>query len=264
MFRRKTLTLLLLLCLMPISLGATGTKVVKDGISYEATRTYAKSTAVIKGPITATVGSTVFLKLSEPADWISWKLIPENANASFMSFQSYLGMTPDNKPILQHLAIFSTMTPGTYYFSVAATGQIHLVHTLTITGNGPGPEPPIPPIPVPPVPTPGHRFVLLLQETSEPSVALSKTIQALRPYLQEKKHEWRIEDKDLVDSQGKVPAWLLPFKEQIAKMGYVLPVLAVGYFDEDGKTVIGVKMTPLDPKTTTAEKAIEFVKSCGG
>jgi len=264
MFRKKAVVLLFLLCLIPITLGAADTK--KDGIAYTATTNTVRSTATIVGPTTATVGSTVFLKLSEPADWVSWLMLPADANASFMSFQSYLGMSPDGKPILSHIAIFSTMTPGTYYFSVAASNQVHVVHTLTITGVGPqpnpdpGPEPPIPPIP----PVPGKRLVFLLRETGAPTINLSKTIQGLRKYAQQKDHVWRLEDPDYKDKDNKVPEWFQTCQKEAVSQGIVAPTLFIGVFGEDDKTVTSIKVIPLDPKTITAEKAIELVKENGG
>lgn len=225
------------------------------------------ATATIEGPTEINAGSTAFLQLSESADWVSWKLIPPDSGASFMSFQSFLGMTPDNKPLVKHIGIFSTMTPGTYYFSVAASGQIHVIHTIVVKGEvkpdpKPDPEPEPKPDPEPdpnpfPVP-PASLFVLVLAETGDRTAQQAATMHELGQWLKAQGVRHRIEDPDLKDSTGKPAAWLATYKQRQAKAGVPLPALFVGRLDEAANQVTSITVSPLP---VSGAAAIEVVKA---
>jgi hypothetical protein len=256
--------LVLLVAALPLCIGAAGPAAESQQCQQTFKPTTCRATAaVIEGPTEIKAGSTAFLKLSEAADWVSWKMLPQDAEASFMSFQSYLGMSPDGKPIIQHLGIFSTMQPGTYYFSVAASNRIHVVHTIKVTGNKPEPDPEPNPDPDPdpgPTPPPGKRFVLVIQEAGEkPSAARAQTLTGLRRYLIAQKHQWRIEDDDLTNSEDQPSEWMAFYLAKAKAAQVALPVLFVGVPGDDG--VSNLKVFPLPD---TAEKAIETVKGYGG
>ena len=134
--------------------------------------------------------------------------------------------------------------------------QDQLAEFLITVGGGPEPEPdPIPP------PTPGKRFVLIVSESGDRTPDEASTLMGLRVYLQEQKHDWRIEDPNLVDKSGKVPAWFAAYLAQIQKANVPLPALVVGVpSDKGGETAI-VSITPMPD---SADKAIAAVKAAGG
>lgn len=210
-----------------------------------------RTSATIEGPTEITAGATAFLKLSEATEWVSWKLLPPDSGASFMSFQSFLGMTPDNKPIIQHIGIFSTMTPGTYYFSVAASGQVHVIHTIVVKGDKPDPEPDPEPDPDPfPVP-PAKLFVLVLAETGDRTAAQAATMHELATWMKAEGIRYRIEDPDLKAS------WIGPYKQRRDKAGVSLPALFIGRVDGDNQ-VTEITVAPLP---VSGAAAIEAVKA---
>lgn len=225
----------------------------------------ADKSTTIDGPSEINIGATAFLRLPEPSDWVSWKLIPADSGASFMSFQSYLGMSPDNKPIIQHIGIFSTMTPGTYYFSVAASDRVHVVHKIVVKG-GPKPDPQPDPQPDPkpdpepdPFPVPGKRLILLIREPGEANLTVAQVSATLQRYAAEKGHEWRAEYTNLVNKDKQVPSWFKVYTDRIKAKGVPYPALVVGALGDKG--VSNVSVIPLPP---TPKEAVDFVKSHGG
>ena len=105
---------------------------------------------------------------------------------------------------------------------------------------GQGPQPPPNPKPDPkpdPKPEPfgpSKLFLLVVEETEEavPGRGAYFTDKALSARIKDKQHTWRVVDKDVKDSTGKVPADLAPYFAKI--QGKKLPqVLLV---DPQGKT----------------------------
>jgi hypothetical protein len=108
---------------------------------------------------------------------------------------------------------------------------------------------------------PGHRKVIILEETGDRSPTEMIVMQELGKYLTGKKHEWRIRDKDAKDSDiDRVPDWVMELRNLIAELQIDYPVIIVSKPSEDGDfQVIGLEEMP-----QSADKAIEVVKSYGG
>lgn len=162
---------------------------------------------------------------------------------------------------------FASPKPGMYYVVMSASIDSEVVqfyHELENVTPGPDPDPGPDPIPPPPPPPPpGKRFVLVVREARDvlPTPEESVVIGGLRRYANEKKHTWRMEDKDLKDASEKTPAWLAYYLEEIEKADVAIPALVIGSFTADDEGVENVVITPLPD---SPEAAIIELKKHGG
>ena len=209
----------------------------------------------IVGPNEVAAGDLVILNAQVSGNaGLDWAISPPEAKSRFYVDSNH------------KVALFASRTKGTYIFAlaVATDGKaVCLIHVLS-NGVGPGPEPDPEPDPDPnpdPTPDPGKRFVMVVSETGERTVAQAATLMGLRDYLQEKKHDFRFVDADIADREGKTPQWFEHYVTYIDKAKIEGPALVVGVLSSDGKSVTQVYAEAM-PKS--AALAIAAVKKKGG
>jgi hypothetical protein len=142
-----------------------------------------------------------------------------------------------------------------------ATVAISCGPTPTPVPPGPTPEPPkpepIPPKPDPPRPI-AKLYVLVIEETAEAVAARGAflTHPELVRRFAEKKHQWRVIDKDVVDAFGRPPADVAPYLEQVRSRSLRLP--RIWLIDQDGR----VRLEDIAPATPAA--LLSMIDKVGG
>ena len=252
---------ILIVLTMPMWFPTVGKSAVVPKLVVQKTINSGDLPAQLSGPAELQVGEFTCYRLEVDANRVSWKCISSTGKEpNFFPLQTYQGMTPDGKPIVDHIAFFSVLKPGLYHLSVAATKdnrQAHLVHTILVKGVGPDPGPDPQPDPDPPVP--GERRIVVIRESKQILAKDALTINGLRNYAIAAKHNWDVVDPDRKDKSGATPQWLAPYLAELTSKKITLPAILVGLYAEDG-SLISIKVTPLPG---TSGEAVQWIKDMG-
>jgi hypothetical protein len=143
--------------------------------------------------------------------------------------------------------------PGTVVLLIQSDFSAYKLVEVT---PGPGPNPDPGPDPGPD-PTPGHRFVLILRESSTPTIPQSLVIAAVRGYATGKNHVFRCEDQDSEEPDGSQTPWVDRYEARAKAAGVSLPALVVSdSFDTDKCVIVPLGDDP--------DAAIAAIKKAGG
>lgn len=155
--------------------------------------------------------------------------------------------------------LFFVAPPGTYRIKLRTIKGIEVQtarETITIGKADPLPPEPDPDDPAPPKPS-GPLTILVVEETADRTAQRAAMFAnaELRARIAEKKHTWRLVDKDVIDKMtGLPPTDVAPWIARTAKTG--LPALFL--FAPDGTIFYEGKL----PETAPA--LVELLKKNGG
>ena len=142
--------------------------------------------------------------------------------------------------------------PVGQYAIVGQEAGNRIQQTIEVVGKDepdPGPNPD-------PTPPPGPRAAVIIYESTDASPQFRSAARAVQLYCRDKKHTYRLIDKDAVGPDGQPPSWLssyitlarqagleTPFMLVTARSGYAgakVEVLKVAPFPSDGAAAIKI------------------------